>query len=77
MSSSARRLRIGVVLPHEEIPLDAVALRDYAQGMEALQRPIPIWFGGGRVKASLRRIVRLADGWFPLIPARRGRDGAD
>lgn len=30
-----------------------------------VQRPIPFWFGGGRVEASLRRIAKLADGWFP------------
>ena len=31
-----------------------------------VQRPIPIWFGGGsRAEAALRRIGRLADGWFP------------
>ncbi len=32
-----------------------------------VQRPIPIWFGGGRVEASLRRIARLAGGWFPSL----------
>ncbi len=31
-----------------------------------MQRPIPIWFGGGgRSEIALRRIARLADGWFP------------
>ena len=30
-----------------------------------VQRPIPIWFGGVATPA-LRRIGRLADGWFPL-----------
>lgn len=28
------------------------------------QRPIPIWMGG-EADAVLRRVVRLADGWFP------------
>ncbi len=30
-----------------------------------IQRPIPIWFGGGSPPAY-RRMGRLADGWFPL-----------
>ena len=29
-----------------------------------VQRPIPIWFGGGADRV-LRRIARLGDGWFP------------
>jgi probable F420-dependent oxidoreductase len=29
-----------------------------------LQRPIPVWFGGG-AKAVLQRIARLGDGWLP------------
>lgn len=29
-----------------------------------VQRPIPIWFGGG-AEAVVRRIGRLGDGWFP------------
>jgi probable F420-dependent oxidoreductase len=32
-----------------------------------IQRPIPIWFGG-TAPGALRRIGRLADGWFPLMP---------
>ncbi|MBI2357922.1 MAG: LLM class F420-dependent oxidoreductase [Deltaproteobacteria bacterium] len=31
-----------------------------------VQRPIPIWLGGG-TDAVLRRIARLGDGWFPLL----------
>ena len=31
-----------------------------------LQRPIPLWFGGGS-KPAYRRMGRLADGWFPLM----------
>lgn len=31
-----------------------------------VQRPIPLWFGGGDNRA-LRRLARLGDGWFPLM----------
>jgi probable F420-dependent oxidoreductase len=31
-----------------------------------IQRPIPIWFGGGSPPA-FRRMGRLADGWFPMM----------
>jgi probable F420-dependent oxidoreductase len=33
-----------------------------------IQRPIPIWFGGG-ADAVLKRVGRLGDGWFPLVEA--------
>ena len=32
-----------------------------------VQRPIPIWFGGGHNRV-LRRLARLGDGWFPQLP---------
>jgi probable F420-dependent oxidoreductase len=32
-----------------------------------VQRPIPIWLGGGRTDAVLNRIARLGDGWFPQL----------
>ena len=32
-----------------------------------VQRPIPIWFGAASPPAY-RRIGRLADGWFPMVP---------
>ncbi len=40
-----------------------------AAGLNPLpvQRPIPIWFGGGS-KQVLRRVGRLCDGWTPWYP---------
>ena len=44
-------------------------------------RPIPIWIGSGASPRALRRVVRCADGWMPLLhpgagPGRpRGRGG--
>lgn len=32
-----------------------------------VQRPIPIWIGGS-VEATLQRVARLGDGWFPQMP---------
>jgi probable F420-dependent oxidoreductase len=48
-----------------------------------VQRPIPVWMGGGWdgrarriIEAPLRRIARLADGWFShLPPDEEGRAG--
>jgi probable F420-dependent oxidoreductase len=31
-----------------------------------VQQPIPIWFGG-LAPSALRRVGRIADGWFPLV----------
>lgn len=31
-----------------------------------LQRPIPVWIGAGSNTTALRRVGRIADGWFPL-----------
>jgi probable F420-dependent oxidoreductase len=38
-----------------------------AAGIKPLpvQRPIPIYFGGGRTDGVLRRIAKLGDGWLP------------
>ncbi len=30
-------------------------------------RPIPIWMGSGASEPALRRVVRKADGWMPLL----------
>ena len=32
-----------------------------------VQRPIPVWMGGSSAPAY-RRMGRLADGWFPMVP---------
>ena len=32
-----------------------------------VQRPIPVWIGGAS-EPAYRRIGRLADGWFPMVP---------
>jgi probable F420-dependent oxidoreductase len=39
-----------------------------AAGLNPLpvQRPIPIWLGGG-AEATLRRVGRMGDGWFPQL----------
>jgi probable F420-dependent oxidoreductase len=46
-----------------------------------VQRPIPIWIGAGRSahpippETALRRIGRLADGWFPMFsPGAAGKE---
>ena len=40
-----------------------------------VQRPIPIWFGGGRSDGVLRRIARMGDGWFPQMqPDEQGKE---
>jgi probable F420-dependent oxidoreductase len=40
-----------------------------------IQRPIPIWFGGGRTDRVLRRIASLGDGWMPqLAPDEQGKE---
>lgn len=38
-----------------------------------IQRPIPIWMGGGAERV-LRRIVEIADGWFPMMPVQDVRN---
>ena len=32
-----------------------------------VQRPIPVWLGGG-AEQVIRRVGRIADGWFPQFP---------
>ncbi|MEK7216783.1 MAG: LLM class F420-dependent oxidoreductase, partial [Chloroflexota bacterium] len=42
--------------------LDAVGINPLP-----VQRPIPIWMGGGGTTRVQQRIARLADGWFPEV----------
>lgn len=37
-----------------------------------VQRPVPLWMGGGATPASRQRIGRLADGWMALALPGRG-----
>lgn len=63
-----RRLWTEATVTHED-PYERVT----GAGLAPLpvQRPIPVWIGGSS-DAALRRIGRLADGWFPRV-----RPGAD
>ena len=59
-----RRLWTERVVTH-----DGVHERVTGAGLAPLpvQRPIPVWFGAVAERA-LRRVGRLADGWFPQVP---------
>ena len=51
------------------VTYDGVHERVTGAGLAPLpvQRPIPVWFGAVAERA-LRRVGRLADGWFPQVP---------
>lgn len=53
----------------ESVTFDGTYERVHGVGLAPMpvQRPIPIWFGG-TAESALRRIGRLADGWFPQAP---------
>ena len=54
---------------HELVTFNGRWHKITAAGINPLpvQRPIPIWFGGGHDRV-LRRLARLGDGWFPQLP---------
>lgn len=39
-----------------------------------IQRPIPVWIGGGAVEASFARIARIGDGWFPQVTPAQAKE---
>ncbi|MCY4230363.1 MAG: LLM class F420-dependent oxidoreductase [Alphaproteobacteria bacterium] len=41
-------------------------VRDAGINPLPVQRPIPVWIGG-HVEATIERIGRIGDGWFPLV----------
>ena len=41
-----------------------------------VQRPIPIWLGGGS-EVTLRRIARLGDGWFPQVRPEAAKEAVE
>jgi probable F420-dependent oxidoreductase len=41
-----------------------------------VQRPLPLWLGGGS-EATLRRIARLGDGWFPQMRPEHAKEAVE
>ena len=61
----------------ESVTMDGRFHHITAAGLAPLpvQRPIPIWLGAF-APAALRRVGRIADGWFPMARPGRGLDEA-
>ncbi len=41
-----------------------------------VQQPIPVWMGA-TVDAAIRRAAKVADGWFPMVPAAKAQETCD
>ncbi len=41
-----------------------------------VQRPIPIWLGGGS-EATLRRVAAIGDGWFPQVRPEQAKEAVE
>jgi probable F420-dependent oxidoreductase len=73
-SNRGRRLEEQVTLlrrlwTERSLTFDGAYERVTGAGLAPLpvQRPIPVWFGAV-AEPALRRVGRLADGWFPQVP---------